>query len=341
MFLRGKSEGVDESMRKSKITVVGAGNTGATTSFLLAVWGLGDIVMVDTPQIENLTQGKALDMNQAIALLGTHLAVKGTSSYADTADSDIVIITAGSPRKPGMSREELIGTNVRIVTNIVEQIVHFSPQALLLILTNPVDILTYVAYKVSGFPKNRVIGQAGVLDTARFRTFIAQQLNIDVNEVATYVLGVHGEEMVPLKEYTFISGIPLSELLAEEIVAALIQRTRKGGEEIVNLLGTGSAYFAPAASLAVMTENILMDKKGIMPVVAYLEGEYGYHDIAFGVPAVLGAQGIEKIVELNLARDEQEALDRSAGVVRQGIEKAFTNIDGKWPNQATKNCVNH
>lgn len=308
-------------MRRKKITIVGAGNTGSQTALLLAAKGLGDIVLIGSPDSLNKTKGKALDMLQATALLGSDIHVKGTSSYCDTADSDLVIITAGAARKPGMSRDDLVDVNLAIVTSVVEEVVKYSPEATLLILTNPVDIMTYVAQKVSGFPRNRVIGQAGVLDTARFRTFIAQELSVSVNDVTAWVLGIHGDEMVPLSRYAFVGGVPLEQCIAQDRLQEIIQRTRKGGAEIVNLLGNGSAYFAPSASLMQMAQSILLDEKRMMTGVAILEGEYGYHDLVMGVPMILGANGIERIIEFSLLPEEKDALLQSARAVRSGMER--------------------
>lgn len=316
-------------MKRNKITVIGAGNTGAMTALMLATRGLGDVILLDIPQVENSTLGKALDMTQAMALSGMSATVRGTADYKETFNSDLIIVTAGAARKPGMTREDLTDINMRIVSQVVEESVKYSPEAILLILTNPVDIMTYVAYLTSGFPKNRIIGQAGVLDTARFRTFIAQELNVDVNTVSAYVLGVHGDEMVPLTRYTFVNGIPLDQLLSKDKIQALIERTRNGGAEIVNLLGNGSAYFAPAASLVEMAESVLLDQRRIIPGISYLEGEYGYSDIVFGVPLILGANGIERIVELDLFEDEKAALDRSAVAVQKGLERIRHGNDRK------------
>lgn len=316
-------------MKRNKITVIGAGNTGAMTALMLATRGLGDVILLDIPQVENSTLGKALDMTQAMALSGMSATVRGTADYKETFNSDLIILTAGAARKPGMTREDLTDINMRIVSQVVEESVKYSPEAILLILTNPVDIMTYVAYLTSGFPKNRIIGQAGVLDTARFRMFIAQELNVDVNTVSAYVLGVHGDEMVPLTRYTFVNGIPLDQLLSKDKIQALIERTRNGGAEIVNLLGNGSAYFAPAASLVEMAESVLLDQRRIIPGISYLEGEYGYSDIVFGVPLILGANGIERIVELDLFEDEKAALDRSAVAVQKGLERIRHGNDRK------------
>lgn len=307
-------------MRRRKISVIGAGFTGATTALMLAQKELGDVVLLDIPQLENPTKGKALDMLQAAPVQGFDVQVIGTSQYTDTADSDLVIITAGVARKPGMSRDDLVNTNADIMRAVAEQVAKHSPGAILLVLSNPVDAMTYVAYNVTGFPKNRVLGQSGVLDTARFRTFVAQALNVSVEDVTGFVLGGHGDEMVPLIRYSYAGGIPLEKLLSREQLEAIVERTRKGGGEIVNLLGNGSAYYAPAASLTQMAEAILKDKRRILPAVAYLEGEYGYRDIFLGVPTILGANGVEKVIELELNEEEKAALDRSVAAVQKVLE---------------------
>ena len=246
--------------------------------------------------------------------------IVGTASYEDTANSDLVIITAGVARKPGMSRDDLVNTNAGIVKSVTEQIVKFSPDAILLVLCNPVDAMTYVAYKTSGFPKKRVIGQAGVLDTARFSTFVAEELDVSVEDVSGFVLGVHGDDMVPFVRYSTVGGIPLERLLPKERIDEIVNRTRKGGGEIVNLMGTGSAYYAPAASLTQMAEAILKDKRRILPAIAYLEGEFGYHGLFLGVPTILGGHGIERILEVDLLPEEREMLDKSAESVRNVIQ---------------------
>ncbi|MGX9706654.1 malate dehydrogenase [Laceyella tengchongensis] len=304
------------AIRRRKITVVGAGFTGSTTALMLAQKELGDIVLVDIPQAEDPTKGKALDMLEASPVQGFDANIIGTSNYEDTKGSDVVIITAGLPRKPGMSRDDLVTTNAKIVRSVTEQVVKYSPECIIIVLSNPVDAMVYEAYRTSGFPKNRVIGQSGVLDTARFRTFVAQELNVSVEDVTGFVLGGHGDDMVPLIRYSYAGGIPLQHLIPQERLDAIIERTRKGGGEIVNLLKTGSAYYAPAASLVQMTEAILKDKKRILPAVAYLEGEYGYTDLFLGVPTILGGNGLEKVIELELTKEEKAALDRSAESVR-------------------------
>lgn len=307
------------AIKRNKITVVGAGFTGATTALMLAQKELGDIVLVDIPQLENPTKGKALDMMESTPVQCIDSKIIGTSDYADTKDSQVVIITAGIARKPGMSRDDLVNTNAGIVKSVCENIKATSPDAYVIILSNPVDAMTYVAFHALGFPKNRVIGQSGVLDTARYCTFIAEELNVSVEDVRGFVLGGHGDDMVPLVRYSNVGGIPIEKLIPAERIEAIVQRTRVGGGEIVNLLGNGSAYYAPAASLVQMTEAILKDKKRITPVIALLEGEYGYDNLFMGVPAVLGGDGIEKVFELELTADEKAALDKSAVSVRNVI----------------------
>ncbi|WP_409270888.1 malate dehydrogenase [Neobacillus sp. SCS-31] len=304
------------SMKRKKISVIGGGFTGATTAFLLAQKELGDVVLVDIPQMENPTKGKALDMLQASPVQGFDANITGTSSYEDTRDSDIVVITAGIARKPGMSRDDLVQTNQKIMKSVAQEIVNYSPDCFIVVLTNPVDAMTYTVFKETGFPKNRVIGQSGVLDTARFRTFIAQELNLSVKDITGFVLGGHGDDMVPLVRYSYAGGIPLETLIPKERLEAIVERTRKGGGEIVNLLGNGSAYYAPAASLVEMCEAILKDQRRVLPSIAYLEGEYGYEGIYLGVPTILGTNGIEKVIELELTEDEKSALDKSAESVR-------------------------
>jgi len=308
------------AIKRNKITVVGAGFTGATTALMLAQKELGDVVLVDIEQLENPTKGKALDMLEATPVLGVDSNIIGTSKYEDTKESDVVIITAGVARKPGMSRDDLVNTNAGIVKSVCEKIKETSPNAYVIILSNPVDAMTYVAFKTLGFPKNRVIGQSGVLDTARYCTFIAQELQVSVEDVRGFVLGGHGDDMVPLVRYSNVGGIPIEKLIPADRIEAIVQRARVGGGEIVNLLGNGSAYYAPAASLVQMTEAVLKDKKRIIPVIAYLEGEYGYKNLFMGVPAILGGDGIEKVLELDLTVDEQAALDKSAQSVRNVIK---------------------
>ncbi|WP_413363077.1 malate dehydrogenase [Lysinibacillus sp. 3P01SB] len=311
------------ALKRKKISVIGGGFTGATAAFLAAQKELGDVVLVDIPTAENPTKGKALDMWEAAPVQGYDSYVKGTSDYADTADSDVVIITAGVARKPGMSRDDLVQINQKVMISVSEQIAKYSPNAIILVLTNPVDAMTYTVYKTTGFPKNRVIGQSGVLDTARFRAFVAEELNISVKDITGFVLGGHGDTMVPLTRYSFAGGIPLETLIPADRLAEIVDRTRNGGAEIVNLLGNGSAYYAPAAALIEMTEAIIKDQKRILPSIAYLEGEYGYNNLYLGVPTLLGADGIEKIFELELSEKEKAALDVSAEAVRN-VMKVLT-----------------
>jgi malate dehydrogenase len=304
------------AFKRRKIAVVGAGFTGATTAFLAAQKELGDVVLVDIPQLENPTKGKALDMLEASPVQGFDSNIFGSSNYEDIQDADVVIITAGIARKPGMSRDDLVNTNAGIMRAVSENVAKFAPNSYIIVLSNPVDAMTYVCYKTTGFPKNRVIGQSGVLDTARFNTFVSQELNVSVEDVSGFVLGGHGDDMVPLVRYSYAGGIPLEKLIPQDRLEAIVERTRKGGGEIVNLLGNGSAYYAPAASLVQMAEAILKDKKRIIPTIAYLEGEYGYQDIYLGVPTVIGGDGIEKIIELDLTDAEKAALDKSAQSVK-------------------------
>ncbi|MCK0471346.1 malate dehydrogenase [Halalkalibacter sp. APA_J-10(15)] len=304
------------AIKRRKISVIGGGFTGATTALMVAQKELGDVVLVDIPQNEDSTKGKALDMLESTPVTGTDSTIIGTSSYEETKDSDVVVITAGIARKPGMSRDDLVSTNAGIMKSVTKQVVKYSPNCYIIVLTNPADAMTYTVYKESGFQKNRVIGQSGVLDTARFRTFVAQELQVSVEDITGFVLGGHGDDMVPLIRYSFAGGVPLDKLISKDRIDAIVERTRKGGGEIVSLLGNGSAYYAPAASLTQMVEAILKDKKRILPTIAYLEGEYGYKDLYLGVPTVLGGDGIEKVIELDLTEDEKLALDKSVDSVR-------------------------
>jgi len=308
------------SLKRKKISVIGGGFTGATTAFLLAQKELGDVVLVDIAPMENPTKGKVLDMLEASPVQGFDANITGTSNYEDTRDSDIVVITAGIARKPGMSRDDLVQTNQKVMKSVTQEIVKYSPNCTIVVLTNPVDAMTYTVFKESGFPKNRVIGQSGVLDTARFRTFVAQELNLSVKDITGFVLGGHGDDMVPLVRYSYAGGIPLETLIPKDRLEAIVERTRKGGGEIVNLLGNGSAYYAPAASLVEMCEAILKDQRRVLPSIAYLEGEFGYEGIYLGVPTILGANGIEKVIELELTADEKAALDKSAESVRNVMQ---------------------
>ena len=300
-------------MARPKITVVGAGNVGATCAHWAAAKELADVVLIDI--VEGMPQGKALDLMQARPIFGFNVEVAGANDYAATKGSDVVIITAGIARKPGMSREDLINTNKNIVANVTKEVAAQSPNAFIIIVSNPLDAMCYVAYKVSGFPKNRVMGMAGILDTARYRCFIAMELGVAVDEIQAMVLGGHGDEMVPVVSATNISGVPLTDLLPIEKITALVERTKKGGGEIVALLKTGSAFYAPAAAAVQMSEAILKDQKRLVPVSAYLQGEYGLNDIFFGVPVILGTDGIERILPLKLSDREEEMLKHSAQAV--------------------------
>jgi malate dehydrogenase len=304
-------------MRK-KVTVVGAGNVGANTAQKIAAKELADVVLVDV--IEGVPQGKGLDMLESAPVEGYDVRIVGTNGYDETADSDIVVITAGIARKPGMSRDDLLYTNNDIIKGVTEQVAKRSPNAILILVTNPLDAMCWTAFKASGFPRERVIGMAGVLDTARFRTFIAEELNVSFENVTAMVLGGHGDTMVPLVRFTNISGIPLSELTDQATIDRLVQRTRDGGAEIVKYLKTGSAYYAPAASTCEMVESILKDKKKVLPCAAYLEGEYGIHGLYVGVPVKLGAKGIEQIYEIKLTDDEAAALKKSAAAVQELVD---------------------
>lgn len=303
---------------RSKITVVGAGFVGSTLVQRLAERDYADIVMFDI--IPNMPQGKALDMLQAGPVLGYDSLIVGTNDYSDTANSDIVVITSGFPRKPGMTRDDLVKKNQEVVTQVTQEIVKYSPDCIIIMVTNPLDAMAQLAYHVSGFPRNRVIGMAGVLDTARFRTFIAQELNVSVRDVQAYVLGGHGDTMVPLSRMCSVAGVPISQLIPAERIEQIVQRTRDGGAEIVQLLGTGSAYFAPSASILQMVDSILLDKKMIMPCAVYLQGEYGINGLFVGVPVKLGAKGLEQIVEIELTESEQALLQKSAHAVRELVE---------------------
>ena len=302
---------------RSKITVIGAGFVGSTLVQRLAERDYADVVMFDI--IPNMPQGKALDLLQAGPVLGYDSLVVGTNDYADTANSDIVVITSGFPRKPGMTRDDLVKKNQEIVSQVTREVVRHSPDSIIVMVTNPLDAMAQLAYHVSGFPRNRVIGMAGVLDTARFRTFIAQELNVSVRDVQAYVLGGHGDTMVPLSRMCTVAGVPISQLIPAERIEQIVQRTRDGGAEIVKLLGTGSAYFAPSASILQMVDSILLDKKMIMPCTVYLQGEYGIKNLYIGVPAKLGARGLEEIIEVELSETEQTALRKSAAAVEELI----------------------
>jgi len=302
----------------AKISVIGAGMTGSTTAHWLAEREIADIVLVDI--MEGMPQGKALDMTEAMPIIGKDVSILGTNDYADTKDSDIIVITAGLPRRPGMSREDLLVKNANIVGSVAEETIKYSPNAIYLILTNPLDTMTYMTMKKTGLPASKVIGQAGVLDSARMSAFIAMETGVSVTNINCYVLGGHGDSMVPLTRHSNIAGVPLEKYMDADKLAAIVQRTRKGGGEIVGLLKTGSAFYAPSAAIAQMAEAILKDKKQILPCAAYLNGEYGQEGIFFGVPVMLGKDGIEKIIEYELNDDEKTALQASADAVHASVE---------------------
>jgi malate dehydrogenase len=310
-------KGGGDFMGRKKISIIGAGFVGATAAHWAAEKELGDVVLVDI--LEGIPQGKALDLFEASPIEGFDARVIGTNTYEETKDSDVVIITSGIPRKPGMSREDLLEINKKIIESVVTQVVERSPKAILIMVTNPLDTMTYLAFKRSGLPKQRVIGMAGILDAARFKAFIAMELNVSVEDIQAILLGGHGDEMVPLPRYTTISGIPLSQLLPKETVDRLVDRTRKGGGEIVNLLKTGSAFYAPSAAVVQIAEAILKDKKRILPCCVYLDGEYGLKDICFGVPVKLGIGGVESIIELQLTDEEKKLVSKSAESVKKSI----------------------
>ncbi len=301
-------------MRK-KISIVGAGNVGATCAHWIAAAELGDVVLIDI--VEGVPQGKGLDLLEAMPVVKTDSHCSGTNDYADTANSDIVVITAGIPRKPGMSRDDLLNTNYKIMQDVVGKVVKYSPNSILIIVSNPLDAMAQAAFKMSGFSRNRVIGMAGILDSARFRAFLAEALDVSVESVSAFVLGGHGDTMVPLARYSTMAGIPVTELLPKEQLDKIIQRTRDGGAEIVKYLKTGSAYYAPAAAVCEMVDSILKDKKKILPCAVYLEGEYGYKGLFIGVPAKLGTNGMEKVIEIKLTPEEKAALDKSAASVKE------------------------
>ncbi len=306
-------------MARPKVSIIGAGMTGSTTAHWLAAMELADIVLVDI--VEGMPQGKGLDLLEAMPIIGSDVHIQGTNDYADTKDSDIVIITAGLPRKPGMSRDDLLHANAKIVKDVALKAIEQSPNAIFIVLTNPLDVMTYLTWKVTGLPHHRVVGQAGILDSARMRAFVAMELGVSVENVHCYVLGGHGDSMVPLTRHSNVAGVPLNQILPPDRLEAIVERTRKGGGEIVSLLKTGSAFYAPSAALAQMVEAILKDKHLIVPASAYVNGEYGLHDIYFGVPVQLGRQGVEKIIEYDLNEEEMAALRRSAEHVKANIAK--------------------
>jgi malate dehydrogenase len=305
-------------MKRPKITIVGSGNVGATAAHWAVAKALGDVVLVDI--VEGVPQGKGLDLLQAGPVEGFDCRVVGSNSYAETKGSDVVVITAGVPRKPGMSREDLLDTNAKIMKSVTQEVVKASPNTILLVVSNPLDVMAYVAKQVSGFPRERVVGMAGILDTARFRTFIAEAAGVSVEDIMALVLGGHGDSMVPLVRCTSIGGIPVTEFLPKEKIDEIVERTRNGGAEIVSYLKMGSAFYAPGAAIVQMLEAILQDKKRILPCSAYLEGEYGVEGVFLGVPVKLGARGMEGVIEVPLADEEREALMKSAKVVQGSIQ---------------------
>ena len=308
-------------MARKKVTVVGAGNVGATTAQRLFERGYMDVVLVDV--VEDMPQGKALDIAQSGPVLGVDATITGSNGYEESADSDVIVITAGIARKPGMSRDDLLFTNMKIVGSVVSEVAPRSPNAVIIVVSNPLDAMVQHAYSIAsgmGFPKNRVVGMAGVLDTARFRTFLARELDVSVKDVQAYVLGGHGDQMVPLTQYTTVGGVSISKLLDAEALDRIIKRTQGGGGEIVALLKTGSAFYAPSAASAEMVDAILLDQKRLLPCAALLEGEYGIDGIYMGVPVILGAGGVERVVELDLTADEKTLLDKSAEAVRELVD---------------------
>jgi malate dehydrogenase len=306
-------------MPRNKVTVIGAGNVGATTAQRIAEAGLADVVLIDI--VEGLPQGKALDLAEAAPVVQHDARIVGTNDYADTAGSDIVVVTSGLARQPGMSRDDLLAKNAGIVRAVVSEAAKYSPDAILIIVTNPLDAMCHVALKASGFPRERVLGMAGVLDSARFRTFIAQELGVSVADTHAFVLGGHGDTMVPLSRYSTVAGVPITELLPADRVKALEERTANGGAEVVALLKTGSAFYAPAASTFEMVESILLERKRVLPCAVLLKGEFRTNDLFVGVPVVLGAGGMEKVFEIELTADEQAAFDKSAAAVKELVAK--------------------
>lgn len=313
-------------MRRAKISIIGAGNVGATTAHWCAAAELGDIVLVDIPQTEDMPKGKALDLLQSSPVMGFDSNIVGTTDYGDTKDSDIVVITAGLPRKPGMSRDDLLATNAKIMTSVCEQIKETSPEAIVIVVSNPLDAMVQRAQQVTGFPPARVMGQAGVLDIARYRTFLAQELGVSVEDVSALLMGGHGDTMVPIPSCTSVGGIPILQLIDEGRLEEIVNRTRKGGAEIVGLLKTGSAYYAPAAATAQMVEAVVKDKKRVIPVAAYCDKEYGVGGFYVGVPVVLGSTGVEKIIELKLTSDEQAAFQHSVSAVKDLVGTMATLV---------------
>jgi len=316
--------------RRAKITIVGAGFVGATTAHWCAVHELGDIVLVDVPATENMPRGKALDLMQSSPIAGFDANVIGSNDYEATRGSDVVVITAGIPRKPGMSRDDLLVTNARVVSAVAEQVKATSPEAVLIVVTNPLDVMTQRVWQISGFPPNRVVGQAGVLDTARYRTFLALELGVSVEDITALLMGGHGDTMVPLPNYTSVGGIPVTKLISPQRLAEIVQRTRDGVAEIVNLLKTGSAYYAPSAAVAQMVEAIVKDKKRLIPCSAYCDREYGVGGYYVGVPVVLGAGGVERVVELDLDAQERADFQNSVEAVK-GLVNTMNQLTGAAP----------
>ena len=308
------------AFKRAKIAIIGAGNTGMTAALYLAQKQLGDIVLIDRPDVVKSTQGKALDLLQTGPVEQFNVNVTGTDDYAAMQDATLVIVTAGFPRKPGMSRDDLVKINADIMKQVAYHIKQYAPDSIVIVLSNPVDAMTYVCLQETGFPTSRVIGQSGVLDAARFNTFVAQELGVGVEDVSSFVLGGHGDEMVPLVRYSSVGGIPVEKIIPSQRLAAIVDRTRKGGGEIVALLGNGSAYYAPAAAVVKMAEVIMKDQKRILPTVAYLNGQYGYDDICLGVPTMLGGNGIEHVIELDLTNEEQASLAVSAKSVKELVD---------------------
>lgn len=307
-------------MRRAKISIIGAGNVGATSAHWAAAKELGDIVLVDIPQVDGMPQGKALDLFQASPVEGFDAKITGTTTYDATAGSDVVIVTAGIPRKPGMSRDDLIATNTKIVKEVAENVAKWSPNAIMIVVSNPLDAMVYVAWKASGFKPHKVIGQAGVLDAARYRAFLAQEVGCSVEDVHALLLGGHGDDMVPLKRYAFAGGIPITQLIKPDRLEQIVDRTRKGGAEIVGLLKTGSAYYAPASSSVAMAEAIIKDKKRILACAAYCDKEYGVGGYFVGVPCVLGSEGVEKVLEIELDAEEKKMLQTSVDHVKELVK---------------------
>ncbi len=308
---------------RQRVTIIGAGNVGATTAHRLAERGYADVVLVDV--IRGMPQGKALDLYEASPVVGVDSKILGTNGYGPTKNSDVIVITSGVARRPGMSRDDLLATNMAIVAEVTERAVERSPEAVIVVVSNPLDAMCHVALEASGFPSRRVVGMAGILDTARYRSFIAEELNVSVEDVHAYVLGGHGDTMVPLASYTTVAGIPIQELLPKKRISEIIERTRAGGAEIVNLLKTGSAFYAPSAAVAEMVDSILLDKKRILPCAAFLSGQYGIQGLYVGVPVKLGARGLEEIMEIKLTPDERRSLRKSAQSVR-GLVRDMARI---------------